>query len=618
MASELLLVAALVIGLGVASKLIGDRYSIPSVVFLLGAGILFGPEGFGLIDPQLFGGSLSTLVSLSVAIIVFEGAFNLDVDTLRQAPASTLRLVTIGSAITLVGLGVAIHIFLGLQWSLSLVISALLVATGPTVITPILDQVDVRENVRAILEIEGIVNDVVAAVLAAVLFEVVALGHGFPLVGGSVQQSVLTEFLSRIGLGVIVGTAIAALSAYVLRYLSESPQHSRITALATALLSFAIADSLASEAGIVSVAVAGILLGNANIPYHEAVSEFKDDITVVVLGVVYLLLAALLTIEDLFALGIGGLAVVLVTAYIVRPLGVWLATRRASFTPNERLFISFVGPRGIVPASVATLFSLELAAEGVPNASSVVSVVFLVILVTVVVQAGSARFLAERLDIIPMKILIIGGGRTGRTLADRLEQRGENPVIVERDDATVAELRRDGYSVVHGNGTKAAILKEAGIENATKVAATTGSDDQNILTCQTARTRFGVDDLVAQVNDPENRDAFEDLGVRTVSPILATAYTMDNMMIRPGMFPWLSEFADDRDVSDVTVSDQAAIGTTIAELDLPEGCIVGLLKKNGERLVPMPDTTLERGDVVTLLGRVDAIDEARSHLTEVI
>ncbi|MDY6765073.1 MAG: cation:proton antiporter [Halobacteria archaeon] len=585
---DALLISALIIAFGVASKVVADRYSVPSVVFLLILGIVFGPEGLGLINPNIFGDALSTIVAISVAIIVFEGGFHLTIPKIRKAPKSTLKLVTIGSAITLVGMGIIIRYLLNLPWDIAFLISALLVATGPTVITPVMSQVNVRDGVRGILESEGIINDVLAAILAVVMFEVVILGN-------ATTQNFIQAFVSRLGVGVLIGLITAGIVWYVISITGDSSQNSRLLVLGSAVLSFAVAESVISESGIATVAVAGVILGNMDIPYKEEVSEFKGDITIVVLSVVFIILASLLEFEDIIALGLAGVGVVLLMMILIRPLGVLISTMGSRFTLGERLFISGVGPRGIVPASVATLFAIQLRAEPTvspEHADMVVSVVFLIIIVTVVLQAGGAPFMADKLDIIPMNIMIVGGGRIGRDLAERLEKRGENVVIVEKAENKLEDLRAEGFTVVAGNGTEGDTLREAGIERTKIFVAATGDDDQNILAAQTARTKFNIEKVIARVNNIENLQSFEDLGVETVSPARATSMAIDNMIERPDLFSWMDELGEEGDVIEVNVTSDKAVGKSLQELGIPDNCTIALIRRDGERLIPRSNTKL--------------------------
>jgi NhaP-type Na+/H+ or K+/H+ antiporter len=609
--ANLIQLVAAIIGIGVIAQVLSDRFQIPSVIFLMAAGILLGPEvGPAIIGTEVFGGSLSVIVGLSVAIIVFEGAFHLQLDKLRQAPAATFRLVTIGAAISLVGTAVAVRYLVGAGWLVSFLIGALLVATGPTVIAPILKVVPVRNRVGAALETEGIVNDVTAAILAVVIFEAIKEGTSDPNV-------VLTLFAQRLGIGVVVGLVVAGAVYYALRYIDLSPgnapRNARLLVLAGALVAYGAADGIATESGIAAVATAGLALANADVPYEEDISAFKGDVTLIVLSFVFIALAALLDFESLLRLGVGGIGVVLAVAVVIRPALVFLSARGDRFTRGEKLFMSFVGPRGIIPASVATLFAIELRNAGLTGAADVlVGTVFLVILATVVFEAGLARQIAEYLDVIPMRVLVIGGGKVGRALAERLEDRGENVVIIENDIDVVEIAREAGFTVHHGDGTDTDVLRSAGGENARTVVAATGDDDVNLLVAQLSSSKFDPETIIARVNNPNNVDAFEELGVRTISSVLATAQAIDNYIERPAMWNWMGEIGRSGDVQEVEVTAEELVGRTIQDLgpDLPEGVLVALVSRNGDTKVPPADFTLQKGDRITVIGGYDGVREA--------
>ncbi len=623
-AGSLIPLVAAIIGIGVAAQVLADRFAVPSVVFLIAAGVALGPEGLGLITASSFGDALPAIVGLSVAIIVFEGAFHLKTEKLREAPRESVRLVTAGALIALVGTAVAVRFALGAPWDYALLIGALLVATGPTVITPVLEVVAVRNRVEAALETEGIVNDVSAAIIAVVVFELIQIEDATP-------AEFLRLFAERLGVGVLVGLVVAAVLWYLLRYVDLSPgnapQNARLLTLAGALVAFGAADTVASEAGVAAVATAGVVLGNLDVPYEAEIEAFKGDVTLVVLSFIFIALAALLRFEDLLALGVGGLVVVAAVVLVVRPVAVLLATVGDRFSTGERLFMSAVGPRGIIPASVATLFAVELqnradtlraagdlaaAAQVESNATLVVGTVFLVILVTVTLQGGLARHIAEYLEVIPMRVLVIGGGQVGIALADRLEDRGEDVVIVEHDELAVERARDAGHTVHIGDGTDTDELRSAGADNAGIVVAATGDDDVNLLVAQLASSKFDVETVIARANKPENAAAFEDLGVRTISAPLATAQAIDNAIERPALATWMGELGRSGDVQEVEVTSDELVGRTIREIgpELPEGCIIAVVARDGETKVPGADFQLERGDHITLIGQRPAVREA--------
>lgn len=608
-----LLILSLILVAGAVSKVIGDRYKVPSIIFLLSFGIVFGPSGLEIINSSTFEGSISSIVGFAVAIIVFEGAFHLDINRIKRSRTSTSRIVTIGAIIAFIGTAIPIHFIMGVSIEISFLIASLLIATGPTVITPIMEVVDVRPPVETTMETEGITNDVTAAILAVVIFEAIIVPDKIGI------QKFLIEFGERIGIGIGIGL----IGAYILYKITQfvdgqknSIQDIEILVVVSTVLIFSTANTLATESGVAAVAIAGLVLGNIGFTFKHEVQEFADEITPVVLSVVFIILAALVEIQTIIdILWYEGLIVVLLIIFVVRPLLVFVSTFGGLFTTREKLFISFVGPRGIIPASVASLFAIDLRNMGmVAEADILVSTVFLVIFATVFVEGGPARYIAQKLQINPMKIIVIGGGDSGKELVDRLsDQREEAVTIVESDVDRVDELRNQGYSVVHGDGRDSDSLKDAGIESTVILAAMTGDDDSNMLSTQLARNKFDVNTVVSKVDNDENKEAFESLGVKVVSDSESTAIEADNIIDRPAFTEWVDNLNSDGMVVDIEMNNEEYAGVSNEKFteELPDETLIVLIKREDTTIIPDNDTQLKSGDQLTFVTRQEFAGDIR-------
>ena len=645
MAADLLVTVVAILLVGIAGQLLATRLRVPSVVFYLVGGLLLGDVGIGLVSLETFAtetgdsvniDGLTTIVGISVAVIVFDGAFALRLERVREAGTTSLRLVTVGAIVTFLGAAATVHYAVGSEWPIAVLIGALVVATGPTVLTPIVNGMDLREHVSTALETEGIVNDVTAAIAAVVIFETILLEEqGLPVVGFA--------FVERLGTGVVVGLVAAGVTYFLLTedFLPlEGPRAARFIALLAAITSYSVANFFSAEAGVAAAATAGVVLGNLTLEFREEITEFTEDATLLFLGFVFVTLAALVDVDAVLELGVAGVVLLLVLMLVLRPLVAVVSTAGVErFTWPERGFLAAIGPRGIIPASVATLFALELEDEAVslrneadslPNNSEqaaelmseatalddqaqlLLGAVFLVIFVTDALQAGFARQIGDRLGVTPMRTIIIGGGRVGRSLATQLEQRDEFVIIIEKDEEQSRLAREEGLRVVEGNGTEEETLERAGIEDAKTVIAATDSDDINLLVCQTAKTKFDIESLYARVNGPENVDTFDSIGATAVNESQATAYAIDNEIERPAMAHWMNDLGDGHDIIEVEITSEDLSGRPIQALneEIPGGCLIAEVGRGDDAHVPDPDEILEHGDTVTFLGDGDAVDAA--------
>ena len=592
----------LVVLLGTAAQILADRLRIPATGPLLFVGLIFGQAGLGLVQPDILGDFLRVVIKASVAVVVFEGGLLLDVREIRHTTRAVVGLVTVGLLITTVLAGSLAHYLFGWSWELSFLFGAVVSVTGPTVITPILQRVPVNRRVKSTLESESIIADPLGVILAALIFTAIISPSGL---GAAIPVGLFT-----LGTGIVVGSAVA-FTVWLLsdRFRLFPSKFTRIGILGAALVSYTLAEIVAHEAGVMAAAVAGIVVGSLKIPHKEEVENFKGDIASLAISAVFILLAAGLPMDSILGLGWRGIAVVAAIMLLIRPVRVFLSTFGSELRTNEKWFISFLGPRGIVAASVATFFGLELRDAGIAGAGEFVALVFAVILASVSLQGTLASRMARFFKVMPQHIIIVGADETARILTSRLTISGETVSLIDSNEENCSlAMKLRGASVICGDATNVDTLKQAGIKEAKCIIVATPSDKANILISQGVRAIRQRARVVARVNETANLAAFERAGIEVMSPHQATATILENLVLRPSFFNFLSNGMGEERIREVRVNGRLD-GFTIASLNL-DNCVVIAIRREDDLITPKGSTLIRKGDVLTILGEEEALDRA--------
>lgn len=485
------LTIGLALAAGMVAHVVARHLRIPGIVLLLLAGVLLGPEVAGLIRPESLDGALLYLVGMAVAVILFEGGLNLSILQLRGQAKPLRRLVTVGVAVAAVAGALAAHFLMGWSWQLSVPFGALLVVTGPTVVQPVLRRVSIRRNLATVLEGEAVFVDGIGAILAIVALEI-------ELATGAAEAA--TDLLTlpvRLALGVSIGVAGGLLVGALLRserWVPEGLENALTLAFVVAL--FEISETLMGESGIVAAAVAGLVVGNMETGVDEELKAFKEQLTVLLLGLLFVLLAATVRLEDVVALGWPGVATVVAMMLVVRPLSVGLGLLGTDLTLRERAFVAWLAPRGVVAAAVASLFAQRLAQQEVPGSLEFQALVFLVIATTVVVQGGLAGPVASFLGVRERErkgFAIVGANPLGRAVARTLGDAGEEVVLIDTSESEGRRARRDGLTVVQGDARRDESLLAAELPRRRGTVAVTPNPSVNLHVIGVARTRHGVE-----------------------------------------------------------------------------------------------------------------------------
>lgn len=373
---------------------IASRLRLPSIALLLIGGVALGPEALGLIQPADLGGGLRLIVAAAVAVILFEGGLSLDIEGYRRASVTILRLLSVGALITWAGATAAVWWFLGLDFWTALVAGSLVIVTGPTVVSPLMRRIGVTARVKNVLYWEGVLVDAVGVFLAVMAFELLTES------ADNLGLVPIAKFLARFAVGAGMGLASGMAVGVALRLKLVPSQHANIVVLGASILTFAVADSVLHEAGILAVIIAGMTVAAFKPPQLHELERFKLELTELGIGVLFLLLAANLELDHFYDGGLALISAIAIVVLAIRPLVIAIATAGQGFSLSERVFLSWVAPRGIVAASMASLFALRLEERGNPHGTTIMAFVFGVIGTTVILQGFSANWLARLLKVI--------------------------------------------------------------------------------------------------------------------------------------------------------------------------------------------------------------------------
>ena len=489
---------ALALSAGVVAQLIAGHLRVPGIVPLLAAGVILGPDGLGLVLPRSLGEGLFSLVSLAVAVILFEGGLTLDLRRLRREGSAIRRLVTVGALVTATGGALAAGSIMGWSPRLSILFGTLVIVTGPTVIRPLLRNVPLRPRLATVLEAEGLLIDPVGAIVAVVALEVVLTP------GLDSFTSGLLGLVYRLGFGTGAGLAFGFAIVGVLRTRRAIPEGlENLFVIGTVLVSFEVCEAVLSESGILAVTVAGMVVGNMETRVRQELGEFSEHLTMGLIGILFVLLAADVRISDVTALGWPGLATVAVLAFIVRPVGVALCTTGSELDLRDKVFLSWVAPRGVVAAAVASLAAAFLDESGIPGGTEIRALVFLTIAFTVVVQGGTGALVARMLGVRQPgrdAIVILGAEELGFALGDVLREDGGQVIFADINPGHCRAAQERGFPVVYGDALELRTLARMRLERAKAVIGLTANNEVNHHFVGEARDEFGVRDGYVAVN----------------------------------------------------------------------------------------------------------------------
>lgn len=480
---------ALIVGAGMFAQWVAWRTGIPGIIALLVAGLTLGPVT-GLLEPdELLGDTLFPLVSLSVALILFEGGLDLPPRELRNTGTVVRRLITIGAVVSgVVGWYASREIF-GISNEVAIVLAAVLVVTGPTVVGPLLRFVRPAGTTGPILRAEGVLIDPVGATAALVCFEIVLADE---------TNDAVLSLVGIVGLTLLAGAGLGLATAFLLdtalrRFLIPDQLAVPIT-FAFVVASYVAANEIQEESGLLAVTVVGIYLARRDSSTIRSVLEFNESLRTLLISVLFILLAARIEAEALQDVALPSLAFLAVLVLVARPLTVLVSTIRTSLTWRERAFLTTMAPRGIVAAAVSAIFALRLEEEGVEGAEKIVPIVFLVIIGTIVIYgflAGPAARILGLAEARANGVLIVGSHAPARGIAIELKSRNVKTLLIDTDPYNVTRATSRGLTARRMSALAEEATESLDLRGIGRLLAITSNDEVNALSTGRFARVFG-------------------------------------------------------------------------------------------------------------------------------
>lgn len=511
-----------IIILGILAQWVAWKFKLPAILPLILIGLFVGPistlftaDGSKWIEPVwngqngLFPGEgLYYFVSLAISIILFEGGLTLRKEEVKNVGPVITKLITVGSIVTFFAGGLAAHFIFDLKWDVAFLFSSLIIVTGPTVITPILRNIPLKKDISAVLKWEGILIDPIGALVAVLVFEFISVGGdtGF-------TKTAFIEFGKILLFGTTFGFTFAHALAFAINRNYIPHYLLNVVSLSTVLLVFVESDIFAHESGLLAVVVMGMVLGNSKLQKLEEILYFKESLSVLLISILFILLSANMNMEELLLLKNWNTAILFVlVVFIIRPIAVFLSTANSKLKTNEKLFISWVGPRGIVAAGIASLFGSKLLKQGVAGSEYITPLVFMIVLGTVLLNATTARIISKALGVFLSKsegILIIGASKLSRVIAEYLVNNNRHVVLVDTNSTYIRKAKELGLEAIQEDIYAEDLTDNIELNDVGYLLALTGNSDINKFAIEKFKKQFGESGnfrLISpdEMNDPEN------------------------------------------------------------------------------------------------------------------
>lgn len=586
--------------IAVTTQLASAHMKFPPIFLWLLAGMALGPFGLHVLHAELIEPALHTLIELGLAVILFEGGLNLNLKALRENGWVVGRMLLFGPLSTMLFGGLAAHALTDLSWSMSLLFGAIVAVGGPTVISPIVRQVRLDRNVSHILSSEAMLVDAIGAIIAIVMLQVVITST--PDVASTMQE-VMFKFIVGAGIGIAGGWILSRL---LISKLVQDQELRTIFTLAAAWGLFLLAGSISAQAGLLAVLIAGATMQRMELPDIHRLRNFKASLSILLISVLFVLLAASLNLSLLKAYLWQGIAVFLVLALVARPVMAWFSTVGTNIKSNQRAYLAAMAPRGVVAAGITSLFALLLNEKGIPGAEIMLALVYIVIIISVFIYGFMAAPLSRWLKVTggnDRSVLIIGGGQIGGELGRVLNQDREVRFL-DLNTETISSLKRGGFMAVRGNALDPLYMEIVHAEEVSAALVMTGSSDHNMLIANLVKNQFHVPEIYVALQEGDEQKHASLMHQLQARRLFAKPYTFSY---------WQDQAVRKRLVYETQSIEEGSklIGIKLTEVRIPHGVQPLAVVRDKKTLIPHDDLLLAKGDEIIMLLRPERIQEGR-------
>ncbi len=586
--------------LGSAGIVLSDKFEMPGILFYFAMGIIFGPSVLGLLHPASLGEGLSIMITIFVTIILFEGGLSLNIKQITSLKSVLFKDISL-SIIILVPIGFASARYIAdLPWEISIIFGSLIIVTGPTVIKPVIRHITLSSKVKNFLNGESVLIDAVGAILVIVILKFILTSHAISLS--------IAGFAASIMAGTLFGLAFGFMAKYLLNRTSIIPSSANsFFILGSLLLAFVCSELLLPDSGLLTVVVMGLVLSTMEYRSKEKILNFKDQVTRIITSILFVILSANFEIKHISQYLLEGLIIIAIIILARFPI-IFLSTAKEDFSAKEKLFMSWLGPRGIIALSVASIAALQLEAAGIEKAYTIEILIFMLISITVLTQGLSAKWVAHKLNILikgDRSLVILGVNEISLMVAEKWRNNSTDILFVDSNSRNCRIARQKGFLCIEGNALDSLTYTGVEIENFTSALATTDNNEVNVIFCRFLKETYGIGNLYTVLNEKANEELAEIIKEENIKLAFGTRSKEEENFSWDGFLSKLKDVFSTEKQSlkwlKITCSEYAK--STTEKYSLPKGVTIFIVIRNStERYVYHTSFELRLNDEIFAMG----------------